>query len=162
MLQLPHLRRVNQTPKTTDQIVISRVLIEKFIETCLRLDASIFEPYIDEEGIFENKEKYMFLAKLKLLFQPYQSLRSIASVRQEEKICLGCSKTKNVLKFSIYSVEDNQDIADFGFVIDTDNGLLKDIYQCRWYEQSDSYKMTSGCLEIKPEGLPTISIPGFY
>lgn len=139
----------------------SLALQKVFIASCLNLNASILEPYINEDDVFENKEKYLFLVELKKLFQPYQPLRSILSVRREEKTCLGCSKGKNVVQFIISSFPDNKEVFDFGFVIDTENGILKDIYRCYWYNSNSSHSITTEGLQIKPEGLPAITIRDF-
>ncbi len=49
----------------------SQIIIDKFIESCLKLDASIFEPYMKEEELFEDKEKYLFLGKLRDMFNEF-------------------------------------------------------------------------------------------
>ena len=43
-------------------------ITEKFIEACLAMDASIFEPMIEEDQYFEELDKYRFLASLKQQF----------------------------------------------------------------------------------------------
>jgi hypothetical protein len=112
----------------------------------------------NESELFENKEKYLFLADLKKLFHAYKSKTNLFSVRREDKVCIGCSKGKRVCHFTIYSTGDEREVFDFGFVIDTDEGILKDIYRCQWYKHSVKYNMTSQGLLIKPEGLPAITI----
>lgn len=136
----------------------SKFLERKFIESCLNLNTSLIEPYINANEIFENKEKYLFLSELNKLFQPYTPLISALSVRMENKTCLGCSRGKRVLKFVIYSRDNSQEVIDFGFVIDAENGILKDIYRCWQYEQSSSCSIIPEGIKIKPEGLPAITI----
>ena len=140
---------------------LSQTVIGKFIEACINLDTSIIEPYINEDDIFESKEKYLFLAELKKLFRPYQPLRNTLSIRKENNACLGCSRGKNVVQFIISSVPDNKEVFDFGFVIDTEEGILKDIYRCYWYTPNSFRTITTEGLQIAPEGLPAITIPDF-
>lgn len=137
-----------------DEKLLSQTIINKFIEACIKLDASIIEPYIEENEIFENKEKYLFLAELKKMFQPYQSKAIVFSVRRNDRMCLGCSQGKKVLQFTIYSTNDESEVDDFGFVLDTENGILKDIYRCWQYKDCEPY-------QIKPEGLPAITIRNY-
>ena len=40
-------------------------IIDSFIESCIKLDASIIEPLILEEQYFDDLDKYRFLAFLK-------------------------------------------------------------------------------------------------
>jgi hypothetical protein len=46
----------------------SQVIMDTFIEACMQLDASIFEPLIDEDQLFQDLDKYLFLHSLKQLF----------------------------------------------------------------------------------------------
>ena len=50
----------------------SQLIINAFIESCKALDASIFEPFMEEDNVFEDKNKYLFLAELKSLFDSYK------------------------------------------------------------------------------------------
>jgi hypothetical protein len=126
-------------------------ILRIIISSCISLDASKFEPYMKEDDVFGNKEKYIFLSDLKKLFQPYQSKTNLFSVKTQDKKCLGCNKGKNAVQFIIYSNCDTREVYDFAFVIDTDNGILKDIYRCWHYTQCQPF-------QIKPEGLPSITV----
>ena len=129
----------------------SLTLEDRFIECCLTLNASAFEPYMSEDDVFENKDKYLFLSELKRLFQPYHSNTKAYAVRKEEISCLGCSYGKRVVRFIVSSVSEKMDVFEFGFVIYIDKEILKDIYRCWQYKECSPY-------EIKPEGLPAIMV----
>lgn len=47
------------------QVNQSENIVDAFIESCKALDASIFEPYMEEDNVFEDKSKYLFLASMK-------------------------------------------------------------------------------------------------
>ena len=36
----------------------SQIIIDAFIESCKAFDASVFEPYIEEDNVFEDKNKF--------------------------------------------------------------------------------------------------------
>src|SRR5690242_7854965 len=69
----------------------SKLIVEKFKESCLSLDASLFEPLMEDDTIFEDKVKFVFLADLKKLF-------TLCRMRADKKwrvnmstaTCLGC------------------------------------------------------------------------
>jgi hypothetical protein len=75
----------------------SKNVIDKFIESCLHLDASIFEPLMEEEDVFETKEKYRFLTDLKRLFDKGMTLtKGNFRVNVEDRTCKGCSLGRTV------------------------------------------------------------------
>lgn len=54
-----------------EDIPYSQIIINKFTESCLKLDVSIFESYMQEDEVFEDKERYSFLAQLHLMFNEF-------------------------------------------------------------------------------------------
>ncbi len=132
----------------------SQLVISKFIEACISQDASIFEPYMQEDDVFEDKEKYLFLAQLKDLFAEIKSEIRIPyymTVRDSE--CCGCpeGKGKLVKHFELKHRLSHSVLDGFAFLIDTENGILKDIFRCYDY---------AGCLKVSlgGDGLPTIQV----
>ena len=98
----------------------SKLVIDKFIESCMHLDASIFEPFMAEDDVFQDKEKYKFLSHLKMLFQNCRNLTTNDfHVNFTREVCRGCQTGKPVL----------------GFLIDLENGILKDIFKCQMYKK---------------------------
>ena len=51
----------------------SERIVDAFIKSCKALDASIFEPYMEENNVFEDKNKYLFLASMKALFDAFRN-----------------------------------------------------------------------------------------
>ena len=80
----------------------SQTIIEAFIASCKALDASVFEPFMGEENVFEDKNKYLFLASLKTLFDRYKSIEHLCSdVYLHDGTCAGCQYGKAVKLFSV-------------------------------------------------------------
>ncbi|HUM64444.1 MAG TPA: hypothetical protein PLV32_01290 [Chitinophagaceae bacterium] len=132
----------------------SQLVISKFIEACISQDASIFEPYMQEDDVFEDKEKYLFLAQLKDLFSEIKSEMPVpyyVAVRDSE--CCGCpeGKGKLVKHFELKHRLSHKVLDGFAFIIDTENGILKDIFRCYDY---------AGCLKVDLGGddVPIITI----
>ena len=121
----------------------SKIVVEKFIESCLQLDASTFEPYMHEEDVFEDTEKYKFLAELKGLFEKSRlKANSDIKVSITNEKCRGCDGGESVLNFELRQGENNLPFTEFGFRIETENGILKDIHRCRFYkEKHDWFRM---------------------
>lgn len=128
----------------------SKKVIDKFIESCMQLDISIFEPYMHEDDVFEDKEKYMFLADLKRSFDKIRNLtQSDFDITIENRKCNGCRLGKTVKHFEVFNNKTNSYIGSFGFLIDVENGMLKNIYRCLNYKETEK-------VFVKPEGLPGI------
>ena len=63
MEQVIHLKKtLSFKGKVT--IVESTLIVQKFIDACMLLDVSIFEPFMNEDDNFEDKDKYRFLERL--------------------------------------------------------------------------------------------------
>lgn len=101
-----------------------QIVHEKFIEACTQLDASIFEPYIHEDAIFEDMDKYRFLQSLKDNFDR----RKRIGVKQTELRygnCLGCQHGHQTHEFY------NKDSYCFSYIVIKDDlGRVSDIFQC--------------------------------
>jgi len=130
----------------------SKKVIDKFIESCLQLDISIFEPYMHEDDVFEDKEKYGLLADLKRSFDNIRNLTQCNfKITIEDRKCNGCSLGKTVKHFEVFNNKPNSYVGSFGFLIDVENGMLKNIYRCLGYKETKK-------VFVKPEGLPGIFI----
>ena len=134
MEQVIHLKTTLsfQGKVTTDE---SALIVEKFIDACMLLDVSVFEPFMNEDDNFEDKDKYRFLERLHKSFEEYrQDLLDDFFVERITTICEGCSNGKRVEQFKICEGEPKKFYDDFGFLIDEENGKLIDIYQCNQYK----------------------------
>src|ERR1700681_3524976 len=86
----------------------SNEVVGKFIESCMHLDVSIFEPYMQEEDVFETKEKYPFLADLKNLFDKAKMLAGADfKVNIEIRSCKGCTLGGTVKHFEVVNNKSN-------------------------------------------------------
>ena len=112
--------KIKKTKKTES---IDNLVIEKFIESCLRLDASIFEPLIEEDQYFEEMDKYRFLDSLKINFDKLINLGITETVLKIDK-CRGCTNGHKTHEF--HAKEEMK----FSYIIYLENGKLLDIYQC--------------------------------
>ena len=136
------------------QIEESNFLINKFIEACLKLDASIFEPFMNENDIFEDKDKYRFLEQIHGRFEEYRKdTLDDFEVTRISTICTGCSKGKRVEEFKVYNNDTMKPHDSFGYLIDEVDGLLIDIYQCNQYKGCEMVTIGGGL-----SGLPPIKI----
>ena len=112
----------------------SEVIINAFIDSCKALDASIFEPYMEEDNVFEEKDKYRFLADLKALFDSFKELKPVAvKFTVEDGICQGCDNGKGLKIFNIKGWGRMLFTDQFAFVFERENGLLIDIFRCNLF-----------------------------
>ena len=135
-------------------IPYSQIIIDKFTESCLKLDTSIFEPYMQEDEVFEDKEKYLFLAQLHGMFDEFisDSFKNF-SVSVKDSVCKGCSKGRPVLHFKVTDNKTKKSLDEFAFMIEEEEGILKDIYRCYDYKGCRTYTMGG-----KAKGFPEIEI----
>jgi hypothetical protein len=127
---LQHLTATKEFVGIKDQ-EHSELVIKQFIEGCTKLDAGIIEKVIDEEDIFENKSKYLFLADMKELFDSFQNQqRTEIRISVIDSQCQGCSFGRPI---KIFSVRGFGLTRQFAFMIYVEKGILKDIYQCNFF-----------------------------
>lgn len=113
-----------------------QVIIEAFIQSCKTLDVSIFEPFMEENNVFEDKNKYLFLASLKSLFESYKTKKYLCcDVFVHDGICTGCEKGKNLKIFSVILSGKVIFKDQFAFIIEKKDEILMDIYRCRLFCQ---------------------------
>lgn len=112
----------------------SEKIVEAFIESCVALDASIFEPFMEESNIFENKNKYLFLASMKTLFDYYKDKKALSiDVTADDGICKGCKYGKAIKAFSVKGWGRTIFSDQFAYIIEIENGILKDIFRCNLF-----------------------------
>ena len=116
-------------------IPYSKKIIDKFIESCLKLDVSIFEKYMHEDDVFEDKEKYTFLAQLHSLFNEFaRDTFDDFTVSIKDTVCNGCLKGQAVKHFKVVNNATKKPKDEFAFMIEVEKGILKDIYRCYDYK----------------------------
>ena len=102
----------------------STKITEKFIAACMSLDASIFEPLIEEDAIFDDLDKYRFLADLKSLFQ------TLKDSGIEETIMKTGSCELCILGHPSYEFYCEKNLIRFAFVVEIQKGLVKNVFRC--------------------------------
>ncbi|KUO65671.1 MAG: hypothetical protein APF83_01205 [Lutibacter sp. BRH_c52] len=122
--------------KLTSKGTLSNDVKSKFIRACERLDASIFEPYIDEDQYFQDLDKYRFLQSLKDEFDRVKGM-GIESTVLIKGICEGCYSGQDSYQFYGKNV-----IPEFSYVIHKKDGDVSDILMCN---------SSSGALVVKAE-----------
>jgi len=105
----------------------SSLLIKNtFIRACEQLDTSIFEPFIDEDQYFEEKDKYQFLHEMKDQFD-YLKGKGVKEVKLVIGKCTMCFKGERVHEF--YE-RPNEGKPCFAYNIQERNGRIVDIFRC--------------------------------
>lgn len=136
ILQANHLT-ITETFKENNASKNSQLIVDAFTMCCLELDASIFEPYMQEDDIFEDKNKYLFLAELKTLFDSFKDKKAVKIiVSHSNGTCFGCSMGKQVSVFDVRGFGRILFTDKFGFVIDTKDGILIDIFRCQLFNKN--------------------------
>lgn len=136
--ELVHLKTKNSFQKK-ENLNRSEEIIHAFKNACLHLDASLFEPYMQEDDCFEDLDKYRFLASLKSVFEGIkQRTKDVLEVTMGDSVCQGCSYGKPIVIFDCCSNNGNRLVGSFGYLIDMEGGILKDIYQCNGFRLRDS------------------------
>ncbi len=116
-------------------IPFSQTIVDKFVECCLKLDVSIFEPYMHEDDVFEDKEKYTFLVQLYGMFNEFaRDTLDDFSVTIKDTFCKGCLQGQPVKRFKVTNNLTKKPLDEFAFMIEVQDGVLKDIYRCYDYE----------------------------
>ncbi len=135
-------------------IPYSQIIIDKFIESCLKLDASIFEPYMHEDDVFEDKEKYTFLAQLHGMFDEFaRHAFNDFTVTVNDSICKGCVKGQSVKHFKVFNSIAKKPLHEFAFMIVINDGILKDIYRCYDYKGCKTITIGGGV-----SGFPALTL----
>ena len=112
----------------------SERIVDAFIESCKALDASIFEPFMEEENVFQNKNKYLFLASIKTLFDEFKNDKPVSiDMIVNDGICNGCKYGKSVKIFSVNGWDSIKYNDRFAYVIEKENEVLKDIFRCNLF-----------------------------
>lgn len=134
-MQVPviHLITSNSFQKGA-QTDYSKLIIDAFVQSCMAMDASLFEPYMDEENVFETKDKYLFLASMKELFDLFRAKKALFfNVTVEDSTCKGCQYGKQIKLFSVKGWGRVNFTDRFAYRINVQNGVLKDIYRCNLF-----------------------------
>ena len=105
---------------------LAHFIIQKFVESCVKLDASIFEPLIQEEQYFQNVNKYLFLHSLKKEFDRVKESGLTETTYIKGK-CRGCYNGE--LNYEFYG---DSNKPEFAYIIHKEQGGIKDIFICNF------------------------------
>lgn len=122
--------KTRQETSTIDQ---SQLIKETFLKACKNLDASIFEPLVEEDQYFEDLDKYRFLNSMKSQFDYLKSI-GIEEVKLVMGTCKMCFVGDRVYEF--YK-EPKKGKPAFAYNIKEEGGKIKDIFRCNY---SDGYE----------------------
>ncbi|TWO34727.1 hypothetical protein E1J38_002385 [Seonamhaeicola sediminis] len=111
----------------------SQFIKETFLKACQNLDASIFEPLIDEDQYFEELDKYRFLQSMKEQFDYLKEI-GVEKVHIAIGTCKMCYTGEKVYEF--YK-EPKKGKPAFAYNIQEKDGNIKDIFRCNF---SDGYE----------------------
>jgi hypothetical protein len=104
----------------------SQFIKETFLKACKQLDASIFEPFIDEDQYFEGLDKYRFLDEMKRRFDVLKA----EGVKEVELVMGRCEMCfRGAVVYEFY-VQPNIGIPVFSYNIQEKNGVIKNIFRC--------------------------------
>lgn len=111
------------------------LLLQKFIEAALALDTSIMEPFIPEDLLLQDMDKYRFLASLKDRFDNIrQQYPENWRVEPADLTCGFCNRGKPLAGFVVYAGCELLPYEKFGYFVEKDeNGNTKDIYICNGF-----------------------------
>jgi hypothetical protein len=125
---------VNSNPTSSPSAAAN--LLAKFIEACMALNASIFEPFFGEDDKIDDKSKYKFLGDLN---KTYQVARRKSGnqfyVEMTTEYCKGCSVGYPIMNFNVYSLDTKSMVYDFGFKVVTDDQIVNTIQGCFAYKE---------------------------
>ncbi|MEM5563953.1 hypothetical protein WNY78_02505 [Psychroserpens sp. AS72] len=100
------------------------IIMNTFTSACERLDASIFEPLIEEDQYFQDLNKYKFLESLKNEFDLLKG-RGFSRTTMIKGTCKGCHCGDRVYQF--YT---NRVYPAFAYIIHEQNNQVVDIFMC--------------------------------
>jgi len=102
----------------------SQKIINKFIEACIALDCSLFEPMINENQYFEDLDKYRFLASLNQQFN-WAIIRGAKNISVKKGKCDLC-----IIGHLTYEFYGNKKTPEFAYIIHTKQDKVQDIFLC--------------------------------
>lgn len=113
--------KVRETTSTGDP---ASLIESKFIETCTKLDVSIFEPLINEEEYFDGRDKWRFLQSLKDEFDRAREEGAIKTT-----LILGTCKGCN-LGHETYQFYGKRLVPVFSYIMERNNGRIENVFRC--------------------------------
>lgn len=104
----------------------SNEIVDAFINACCRLDPSLFEPYMDEEDVFEDKDKWEFMTDFR---NKLWNLENVPGEKLYVQLgrCLGCKCSTKDETHEFYDINGK---FYFAYLFEKKDGDVTDIYEC--------------------------------
>lgn len=101
-------------------------VVNAFIDACCKMDPSVLEPFMNEEDVFEDKEKWEFLTHFR---NKLWNINDVPGEKLYVKLgkCLGCKCYTDLHAHEFY---DNKGEFYFAYMIEEDESGVVDIYEC--------------------------------
>lgn len=118
------------------------LLHKKFIESALKLDASILEPFIPEDMLLQDLSKYRFLDTLSYLFETiWHQYPEDWRVELADFTCKYCQHGKPLASFEVFTGVEFMPFAKFAYFVETNSsGETTDIYICDGFMKTPDFK----------------------
>ncbi|MDO6602000.1 hypothetical protein [Arenibacter palladensis] len=111
----------------------AKMIVYSFIQACTNLDASILEPLINEDQLFDDLDKYRFLDFLKGQFDYAKELGLKETIMRRGK-CQMC-----VIGHPSYEFYSEDGKIRFAYIIEEKEGEVKNIFNCNassgWFKK---------------------------
>ena len=118
--------RIKVKTRLSSDGVGSQIIISKFHDACENLDASIFEPFIKEDDMFEDVGKWEFLTNLKETFELVKVDLGIDALAQQKGHCTHCHPNAEVTEYA----DPMTGKIHFAYFFEILEGQLTDVYKC--------------------------------
>ena len=112
--------------KETISPQMANEVVNAFIDACCKIDPSIFEPYMDEEDVFEDLSKWDFMRELRDRLWSHSS-ETVQKLYVRLGSCKGCQCDAETHEFY-----DDKGKFYFAYLIEKEGEMVKDIYECRY------------------------------
>lgn len=99
-------------------------IVKVFIESCIDLNPEKLEPLIEDDKLFDDKDKYRFLGFLKAQFDSARKIGLNKTIVKQGRceMCIRGHKS--------YEFYGNESKPRFAYVIEKENGQVKNIFNC--------------------------------
>ena len=99
-------------------------VVNAFIDACCKLDPSIFEPFMEEDDVFEDLSKWDFMTEFRDRLWSHSS-DDVKKLYPRLGKCKGCKCDTQTHEF--YDIKDK---FKFAYLIEKEDDIVKDIYVC--------------------------------
>ncbi|MFD2589082.1 hypothetical protein ACFSQJ_19310 [Croceitalea marina] len=102
----------------------SQGIVDSFIQSCVNLNTTILEPILEEDCVYDDREKYEFLAFLKAQFDSAKKIGLRKMIVKQGRCTLCIS---GHISYEFYGQANRP---RFAYVIELENRRVKNIFNC--------------------------------